>query len=152
MYTFKGEWSGSTQYSVGDVVIFTDHMVYWLQKAAATGTKCHDTRYWQRMEKDISEAVLMMNNAVSIAIEHALDNRVANGLTTTASGKVLDARQGKALKTLIDGVSGTVSGALPDAKTLRLASSTESSTKVFDITVDDDGELTATEYTPPAAT
>lgn len=152
MYAFKGEYDSGAAYSPGDVVIFTDHMVYWLQKAAAAGTPCHDTMYWQRMEKGISEAVLMMNNAVSIAIEHALDNRVANGLTTTASGKVLDARQGKALKTLIDGVSGTVSGALPDAKTLRLASSTASSTKVFDITVDDDGELTATEYTPPEAT
>lgn len=35
----------------------------------------------------------------------------------------------------------------PDAKTIRLASSTASSVKIFDITVDDSGDLTATEYT-----
>ena len=41
-----------------------------------------------------------------------------------------------------------IEGINPDAKTIRLKSSTASSTKSFDITVDDDGELTATEYTP----
>ena len=33
-------WTAGTSYSVGDVVIFSDRMVYWLQKTAAAGTPC----------------------------------------------------------------------------------------------------------------
>ena len=33
---------------------------------------------------------------------------IANNLTTTASGKVLDARQGKALKDYVDGLVGNI--------------------------------------------
>jgi hypothetical protein len=53
----------------------------------------------------------------------------------------------------VDDLTTAVAGLaafLPDTKTLRLASSTAESTKIFDITVDDDGELSATEYTPPS--
>ena len=79
----------------------------------------------------------------SLAAKFAMDmsTSIVNNLTTTTAGKALDARQGKALKELIDMVN-------PDSKTIRLASSTASSTKLFDSTVDDDGELSATEYTP----
>jgi len=152
-----GNYSGSTSYDVGDVVLFTENNVaYCLQKAAPTGTKPIDTRYWDKLDQKMSEAVKLIMDAEGIAVDSALTGKVANNLTTTASGKVLDARQGKALKTLIDDQSETVgglatslSGLNPDTKTIRLASSTAESTKLFDITVDDDGELTATEYTPP---
>lgn len=40
---------------------------------------------------------------------------IANNLTTTATGKVLDARQGKALKDLIDALQATVSGLQTEA-------------------------------------
>jgi len=156
-YTYKSGWKNNVQYSVGDVVIFTDGLVYHLQKAAPTGTSCHDTLYWEKMSQELTQAILLIEQAKNMAIDDALTGKVANNLTTTASGKVLDARQGKALKTLVDEAAEAASGAAsaiaavyPDAKTLRLASSTADSTKIFDITVDDEGELTATEYTPPA--
>ncbi len=164
MYTFKGTYSAGTQYSVGDVVIYSDNLAYHLQQAADAGTDCHNTRYWGQMDKGMTEAILLMNQCITIAINGALVGKVANNLTTTDEGKVLDARQGGALKTLIDtlgetvgglgttvgGLSTTVNGLLPDSKTLVLASSTSESTKLMAITVADDGTITAAEYTPPA--
>ena len=119
-----------------------------------------ETRNWSKINKMLGQAVIMINQCLNMAIDGALTGKVANNLTTTASGKVLDARQGKALKGYVDdlttateGLTTAVAGLaafLPDTKTLRLASSTAESTKIFDITVDDDGELSATEYTPPS--
>ena len=141
-YTFKGPWANNVAYNVNDVVIYeADRKVYHLQRPAPAGTAPHDTMYWGQLNDDLALAVIMMNQCITIAINGALTGKVANNLTTTASGKVLDARQGKALKGLIDAIN-------PDEKTLRIKSSTAESTKLFDITVDDTGELTATEYTP----
>ena len=142
----KGNYNGGTTYSVGDVVKYTDGYVYHMHTALGkAGADCHNTLYWQRIDKLIEECVGMILDGVTMAEDGALDGKVANNLTTTASGKVLDARQGKALKTLVDGVVEDLGEVNPDAKTLVLASSTASSTKKFSITVDDDGELTATE-------
>jgi len=149
----KGSYSGGTTYSVGDVVQWTDGTVYILKKPCTSGTPPTVSKYWERLRQYLDNAVNMIMDGVAMA--EAKIPGVANNLTTTTSGKVLDARQGKALKDLIDPIGTSVSGlstALgklnPDSKTIRLASSTASSTKIFDITVDDDGELTATEYTP----
>ena len=133
--TLKGNYSGLTSYSVGDVVCFQD-VFYLKNKASGAGVVPTDTKAWERLGK-----------MASLAAKFAMDmsTTIANNLTTSTAGKALDARQGKALKELIDMVN-------PDSKTIRLASSTASSTKLFDITVDDDGELTATEYTPSAET
>ena len=129
--TLKGNYSGLTTYAIGDVVCFQD-VFYLKNKASGAGVVPTDTKAWERLGK-----------MASLAAKFAMDMSasVANNLTTSTAGKVLDARQGKALKELIDMVN-------PDSKTIRLASSTASSTKLFDITVDDDGELSATEYTP----
>ena len=143
MLKFKGEYSGSTDYSVGDVVIYTDNLVYHMHTDAAAGTPCHDTRHWQQLDGVLTEAVRMMNDAMTAAVTKAgtnLTSKLKNNLTTTASGYALDARQGKTLDDAIKAIQ-------PNSKTLKLASSTEASTKVFNITVDDDGELTATEVT-----
>ena len=149
----KGTYSGLVTYDVGDVVKFTDGNIYHLQHPALSGTPPTNTLYWGMVGQQLAEAICMVLDGVEMAISKALDGKVANNLTTTASGKVLDARQGKALKDLADGLStdvGTLKGYLPDANTLVLASSTASSTKKFAITVDDDGELTATEITEEA--
>lgn len=138
--TLKGDYSGLTSYDIGDVVCFQD-VFYLKNKASGAGVVPTDTKAWERLGKIAALAAKFAMDAAG----SALTGKVANNLTTSTSGKVLDARQGKALKELVDMVN-------PDSKTLRLASSTASSTKVFDITVDDDGELTATEYTPPAET
>lgn len=142
----KGEYSGLTSYSVGDVVRSAG-VVYVLMKPAAAGTNPTNTLYWDRMPQILGDAASMIIDAIAIAEAGALTGKVANNLTTTASGKVLDARQGKALKDLVDGVEHELDLVYPDSKTIRLLSSTASSEKYFDITVDDDGELTATEVT-----
>ena len=139
----KGPYNGLTSYSVGDVVQFTDGTIYVLQKPAASGSPPTDTLYWERAPQYLQDTVDLIIDYVTAKVP-----ALANNLTTTAAGKALDARQGKALKTLVDEVSGDLAEVNPNAKTIRLASSTASSTKLFDITVDDDGELTATEYTP----
>ena len=143
----KGDYSGLTSYAVGDVVRFTDGTIYVLRKAANAGTVPTDTLYWERMAQPLADAAELMMDAIQVAESGALTGKVANNLTTTASGKVLDARQGKALKELVDNVSTELDLVYPDSKTLVLLSSTASSTKKFAITVDDDGELTATEIT-----
>ena len=134
--TLKGNYSGLTSYSVGDVVCFQD-VFYLKNKESGAGVVPTDTKAWERLGKMASLAAKFAMDAAG----SALTGKVANNLTTSTAGKALDARQGKALKELIDMVN-------PDSKTIRLASSTASSTKLFDITVDDDGELSATEYTP----
>lgn len=142
--TLKGDYSGLTSYSVGDVVCF-QNVFYLKNKATGAGVVPTDTSAWERLGK---MAALAAKFAMDAAVNLALSGKVANNLTTTASGKVLDARQGKALKDITDGIGGELDMVYPDSKTIRLASSTASSEKIFDITVDDDGELTATEYTP----
>ena len=142
----KGDYNGLTSYSVGDVVR-CDGVIYVLKKPAAAGTTPTDTLYWERMAQPMADCVELIMDAILVSEDGALTGKVANNLTTTASGKVLDARQGKTLKGLIDDVATEVDLVYPDSKTLVLASSTESSTKKFAITVDDDGELTATEIT-----
>ena len=84
----------------------------------------------------------------AIALADGNDLTLANNLTTEATGKALDATQGKTLKDALDTLSGTVPDNISD-DAIVLNSSTASSTKQFIITVDDDGELTATEVTQP---
>lgn len=141
----KGDYSGLTTYDVEDIVRWTDKTVYLLRKPCKAGTPCTDTLYWEQVPKWVGRMVNLMLDGVDMAVGGALTGKVANNLTTTASGKVLDARQGKTLKTAIDDVAGDLGELSPNAKTLVLESSTASSTKKFTITVDDDGEITATE-------
>jgi len=139
----KGAYNGATTYSVGDAVKYTDGVAYVLRKPCSAGVPPTNTLYWERVPQPLQEAIdLVLDYGTHVEGEIPA---LANNLTTTASGKALDARQGKALKTLIDSVAGDLSDLSPDAKTIVLTSSTEDSTKVFKITVDDDGELTATE-------
>ena len=161
----KGNYSSGMQYSVGDVVKFTDGVVYHLQYPAPSGVPPVNTRYWSRVDQTLAEAVRMVIDAM--AIEEGNIPELANNLTTETTGKALDATQGKALKDLIPEIANNLTtetaGKALDAtqgKTLKdsiptnisdsaiiLNSSTEESTKQFLITVDDTGELTVTEIT-----
>ena len=132
----KGDYSGSTSYSTGDVVRWTNGKCYVLQYPAPSGTPPTNSRFWGWIGQQLQDAADLIIDA-KVSVEGEIP-ALANNLTTTASGKALDARQGRALKGLIDAVN-------PDEKTLVLASSTAESTKKFAITVDDDGDLTATE-------
>lgn len=144
----KGDYNGLTTYDPKDVVRYTDGVCYELLKPCKAGVPPVDTLYWDRVPQPLQEACdLILDFALSVK---ALIPALANNLTTTSTGKALDARQGKALKTLIDTTGDTLNGLRPDSKTLVLASSTSESTKLMAITVEDDGTISAAEYTPPA--
>lgn len=134
--TLKGDYSDLSSYSAGDVVRWPDGTIYVALKNAPAGIPPTDTRYWERAKQEYQDLIDLILDAFDSG--NAMSLKVANNLTTSTAGKILDARQGKAIKGLIDGLN-------PDAKTLVLASSTASSTKKFAITVDDSGELSVTE-------
>lgn len=106
----KGNYSGEVAYDVGDVVLFTDNVVYHLQYPCPAGIPPTDTKYWSRADQVQGQVVKYILDALEI--ESGNNRQIAPNLSEDA---------------------------------LILKSSTESSTKEFIITVDDDGELTATE-------
>ena len=57
-----GAYSADTQYNVGEVVVFTDGIPYYLQNPAASGTGCHDTHCWQPLNEEMRDAVLMFHD------------------------------------------------------------------------------------------
>ena len=62
---YKGSYSGGTSYSVDDVAVYTDGVAYRLFKAAASGTACHDVRYWERVEQPLQEAVTLFHSMLT---------------------------------------------------------------------------------------
>ena len=117
---YKGAYSDDVSYSVGDVVVFTDGVPYRLQLPAAAGTKPHDTSKWNRLLGPLAAAVVMFHDLFVTLTSAAAD--------TAATKAVVDSM-------------------LFDSKTIMLASSTADSDKVFAMTVDDDGDVSATEVT-----
>ena len=128
----KGEWKGNQKYDVGDILRYTDGVFYHVQKPCAAGTAPVDTRYWGRLNQVAAEAASMIMDM------EANDIQLENDLNQSTGGKkALDAHQGKVLKEMIpDNIS---------ENSIVLNSSTPDSTKQFLITVDDDGDITATE-------
>ena len=59
---YKGAYAADTQYSVGDVVVFTDGIPYYLQNPAAAGTGCHDTHCWEPVTEEMRDAVIMFHD------------------------------------------------------------------------------------------
>ena len=103
----KGNYSGDTLYSVGDVVLFTDGVSYHLQHPCAAGTSPVNTLYWSRTSQEINDIVSIAMDAIAMAD--------SNDPTNISDNAIL------------------------------LNSSSEGSKKQFLITVDDEGEITATE-------
>lgn len=56
---YKGAWSDSTDYSAGDVVVFTDNVAYVAVKDPPAGTIPHDTHFWNRVDQPLQETVIM---------------------------------------------------------------------------------------------
>lgn len=104
----KGAYDAGTTYAIGDVVKYTDGIIYHLQKTAPAGTAPNDPRYWGQLDQRLGEAVCLMLDAFEMSLD-ALEKYFV------------------------------------DDKTIVLLSSTEESEKQFAITVDDDGEISATE-------
>lgn len=117
---YKGAWNSGTSYEVGDVVVYTDGVVYHLQRPTLTGSTPHDTRCWGRLQAPLAACVLMFHDLFVTLTSAAAD--------TAATKAVVDSM-------------------LFDSKTIMLESSTADSDKVFAITVDDDGDVSATEVT-----
>ena len=143
----KGDYNDLTSYSVGDVVRWTDDTIYFLLNPCKSGTPPTNTEFWERVPQNLQVAVDLIIDYVTEKVP-----ALANNLTTSSTGKALDAKQGKVLKGLVDDLDTAFGSLSPDAKTLVLQSSTASSTKKFEITVDDTGELTATEITAGGGT
>ena len=121
---YCGNYNAGTSYSIGDIAIYTDGVPYILLKAAPAGTSCHDTLYWNRVQPPLADALVSIHGAVNTLF----DNLASEGEAITDLSEVI-----------------------VDDKTIVLASSTEDSTKKFAITVDDDGDISATEVTEEPA-
>jgi hypothetical protein len=68
---YKGAYAAETPYSVGDVVVFTDNIPYYLQYPAVAGTTPHDKRYWARVERPMSDVVMMFHSTLATLTEAA---------------------------------------------------------------------------------
>ncbi len=138
----KGDYSNATQYSVGDLVRFNDGMWYTLVKAAPAGTPPTNTLYWQKQPAEIRFLMSLINDTVAVVAAAAAD---LDDALDKLDGRVDDLEEAD---TSLDERLDTIEGQLND-KVLLLNSSTVESEKQFAITVDDEGDLAATEVTPP---
>ena len=59
---YKGAYDASTSYSVGDVVVYTDGIPYFLQNPASAGTGCHDTHCWNPLNEEARDMVIMFHD------------------------------------------------------------------------------------------
>jgi len=102
----KGEFDPKALYSVGDAVAFGGH-VYALQKEAPEGTFPVSTMFWGKVDQVVEQCALMILDGLSCG-GGCEPIKLANNLSTTKAGMGLDARQGKALKNLIDDLTARV--------------------------------------------
>lgn len=56
---YKGVWDSGTDYSAGDVVVFTDNVAYVAVKDPPAGAIPHDTHFWNRVDQPFQETVIM---------------------------------------------------------------------------------------------
>lgn len=57
---YCGSWNENTTYAEGDVVIYTDGVIYHLQKSCKAGITPVDTRCWSPLDKDKAEVIIMI--------------------------------------------------------------------------------------------
>jgi hypothetical protein len=110
----KGDYSSETTYSIGDIVRYTDDGIYRLFKAAPAGTTPINTLYWNPVDQRMADCARMVLDIDRANDTTGTQHKLANNLTTTAAGKGLDARQGKALKELIDALTERVAALEPE--------------------------------------
>ena len=67
----KGDYSGGTTYSVGDVVRYTDGEIYHLQKPCKAGTTPVDTFFWSRVEQVVAQCVKLILDGIDMAVAQA---------------------------------------------------------------------------------
>ena len=99
----KGDYASGTSYAVGDIVKYTDGVVYQMIKTAPAGTTPHNTVAWSRVPQPMATCALMVMDGVDVA--NSDDVKLEDDLTqTTAGKKALDAHQGKVLNEAITAV------------------------------------------------
>jgi len=62
---YKGAYDPSASYDVGDVVMYTDGIPYYLQNPASSGTGCQDTHNWQPLNEEARDMVIMFHDFLS---------------------------------------------------------------------------------------
>ena len=63
--SYKGDWTSEKTYEVGDVVVYSDGVVYYLQRPTLNGSTPHDTRCWGRLQAPLAACVLMFHEVLS---------------------------------------------------------------------------------------
>ena len=74
---YKGDYAAGTTYSVGDVVVFTDHVPYQMIAAAAAGTGCHEKRCWKRLDSPLSEVVVLLHDMLNAGGNEGISAMIA---------------------------------------------------------------------------
>ncbi len=62
----RGNYSGSTIYSEGDVVMYSDNVFYFLREGTSQGIPCTNTLYWQKVDQVLAGAAKMALDAVGL--------------------------------------------------------------------------------------
>ena len=62
---YKGDYSGDTNYAVGDVAVYTDGIPYVMHTDAPAGVPCHNVLYWERVPAPLSDAVVMFHSMLA---------------------------------------------------------------------------------------
>jgi len=62
----RGNYSPNVTYNIGDVVKYTDDVVYHLQYPCPAGVPPVDTRFWSRCEQMVIQCALMIMDALEI--------------------------------------------------------------------------------------
>ena len=181
---YRGHWLNDVTYNVGDVFLNEeDGIVYHMIKECSAGTNPKDSRYFQRLNQNAADMIIMTADMFSELLDDAAAAKSAEtaisaliapeytkttyskGALRTHSGKLYKAKQNigtaenwtashweettvfaelSAILTSIGTLNTNVTalqGVVFDDKTLVLASSTESSTKKWAVTVDDSDGL-----------
>ena len=87
---YKGAWDGDTDYSAGDVVVFTDNVAYVAVKDPPTGIIPHDTMFWNRVDQPIQETVIMFKGMFESIANSVPKNIDDQGITLkTETGEYL---------------------------------------------------------------
>ena len=90
---YKGAYSGSTNYAVGDVVVYTDGVAYEKFAASGSGVTPHDTHVWQRVPQPMQDVVLMFHSAIidmnsNISSSKTTENNLSKMIAPEYSKKV----------------------------------------------------------------
>ena len=86
--SYKGDWTSEKTYEVGDVVVYSDGVVYYLQRPALSGSTPHDTKCWNRLQPALAANVLMFHDFLSDMGEVVFDSKtLILGSSTEGSAK-----------------------------------------------------------------